>query len=73
MGELEQVAWFVQLQSVEKPLFRVLSQAVKCEVMLCLSYVHKLIKRVTRDSFYMQQWKYTTQKTTAFHWNTGRM
>lgn len=44
MGELEQVAWFARLQSVEKTLFRVLSQAVKCEVMLCLSYVHKLIK-----------------------------
>ena len=52
MGELEQVAWFVQLQSEENILFQALSQAVKCEVMLCLGYVHNLIKWMTRDPFY---------------------
>lgn len=44
MGELEQVAWFVQLQSEENILFQALSQAAKCEVMLCLGYVYNLIE-----------------------------
>lgn len=63
MDELEQVAWLVQLQSEENILVQVLSTAVNYEVMLCLSYVHNLIKFITRDSLHEPQWKYETQAT----------
>lgn len=65
MDELEQVAWLVQLQSEENILVQVLSEAVKHEVMLCLSYAHNLIKWMTRDSFHEPQWKYATQITST--------